>query len=318
MKIEVVTVSDLVERINLELLTRMNGLDRVIVEDSISQPSLELSGIFDYFNPQRIQIMGPQEQEMLEKLIQEKKFDILERLVQYQNIPLFIFSRSGVPHDIFLKLCEEHNIPIYHSNLTTTMLISKISQTLREYFAPQTSVHGVMLDVCGVGVLLQGASSIGKSETALELITRGKSQLIADDRVILYENEPGLLIARAPKILERLIEIRGIGIVDAVLMYGAGAFRANKRLNLVIELRDWDKKFAYNRIGIDYEYVKFLNTGVAKIIIPIHPGRNAATLIEAASINFQLRELGINTAERFKTSLTQAIDLNRNEKEDEA
>lgn len=309
--VELIYVSDLVKKTNLNALTENQGEYVSIVDDSVSRPTLELSGNFNYFKSERIQLFGAVEQEMLDELMTRGDQVILEQLLSYQNIPMIVFSRGYKPNDKVLALCDSQGIAVFSSPLTTTMLISKLSQTLREYFAPQIGVHGVMLEVCGSGVLLQGRSSIGKSETALELISRGKSKLVADDRVILYENEPGVLIARSPKILEQMIEIRGIGIVDVISMYGGGIYKASEKLALVIQLIDWDKNFKYNRVGVEVEYIKFLETQVAQIVLPVHTGRNVANLIEAAVLNHQLKELGINSAETFTNRLTEAITGNQ-------
>ncbi|GBU10769.1 HPr kinase/phosphorylase [Erysipelotrichaceae bacterium] len=307
MGVENIYIGELVKRINAECLTEYEGLQERILDDSISRPSLELSGVFDFFKPTRIQVFGLEEQELVQRFLESKELTNIERILDHTEIPLIIFSRGKVPNQLFIDACDARKIPVYTAPVSTTMLIAKLSQVLREFFAPQTSIHGVMLDVCGIGVLIQGKSSIGKSETALELITRGKSQLVSDDRVILYENEPGMLIARAPRILERMIEIRGIGIVDVISMYGGGTFKPTKRLSLVIQLQNWDKDFQYNRIGADIEYIRFMDTQVAQVVLPIHPGRNVASLIEAAALNFKLRQIGINTAEEFTSRLTSAI-----------
>ena len=312
MSAEHIFVREIAIKAELEPLTEYLGESTLITDDSISRPTLPLSGTFEFFKSNRIQALGNEESLMLSRSVQNGTCgDIIKRFLSYGDTPMMVFSRNNRPDDCFIALCEERQIPVYVSALTTTMLIAKMSQILREYFAPQVSVHGVMLDVLGLGVLIQGRSSIGKSETALELVTRGKSQLVSDDRVVLYENEPGMLIARAPKILERMIEIRGIGIVDILSMYGGGAYRTTKRLSLVIELHDWDKDFTYNRIGADVEYVKFLDTQIARIVLPVHTGRNVASLIEAAALNYQLKGIGINTAEEFTQRLTDAITDNQ-------
>lgn len=309
--VEHIFVDDLALKAGLEPLTENVGEGIRITDDSISRPSLALSGTFEFLKEDRIQAFGNEEMQMLDRQIVDGTCD--KNIHEYlnHNLPMLMFSRGLVPDKAFLNLCEEKGIPVYMSELTTTMLIGKVSQILREYFAPQVSVHGVMLDVMGLGVLIQGRSSIGKSETALELISRGNSQLVSDDRVVLYENEPGMLIARPPKILERLIEIRGIGIVDVLSMYGGGAYKPTKRLSLVIELHDWDSDFKYNRIGADVEYIRFLDTQIARIVLPVHTGRNVANLIEAAALNHQLKGFGINTAEEFTTRLTEAITENK-------
>lgn len=314
-RIEDIFINDLTKKVILEPITKYLGVHNKIMDDSVSRPSYVLSGNFDYFKPNRIQVFGSEEQQLLEKLVAEDEWDILEKILTNCGetdikVPMMIFSRDFMPPKEFIRKCDKHKVPLYRSPLNTTMLIATLSQTLREYFAPQVNVHGVMLEVCGVGVLIQGKSSIGKSETALELITRGRTRLIADDRVILYENEPGMIVARSPKVLEHMIEIRGIGVVDVMSMYGSSAVKPTIRLSLVIQLRDWDKNFKYNRIGADVEYVKFMQTQIAQIILPIHAGRNVASLIEAAALNHQLKEQGINSSELFMARLTEAIAEN--------
>jgi len=314
-RIEPVYVSDLTKKILLEPITKNFGFEQEILDDSVSRPSYVLSGNFDYFKPKRIQVFGSEEQEMLDRLIEDRDFTNIDRMVTTANperakVPLMIFSRNYIPPMEFIDRCEAAQILLYRSALNTTMLIANLSQILREYFAPQISVHGVMLEVSGLGVLLQGDSSIGKSETALELITRGRTRLIADDRVILYENEPGVLIGRSPKILENLMEIRGIGVVDVMSMYGSGAIKQTKRLSLVIQLQDWDKHAVYNRVGTEIEYIKFMETQIAHIVIPIHAGRNVSSLIEAAVLNYQLKKQGINSAEMFMNRLSESIAEN--------
>ena len=313
--IEYVFVEDITRRLELEPIIEFTEKQRPILDASVSRPSFELSGIFDFFKPNRIQIFGSEEQQTLDKLIQIEDFENIDTILQYNSIPgneipMIIFSRDYHPPQEFIERCRKYKVPIYCSPLNSTMLIANLSQTLREYFAPQTNVHGVMLEVCGIGVLIQGKSSIGKSETALELITRGRTRLIADDRVILYEIEPGMLIARAPKVLEHMIEIRGIGVVDVMAMYGGAAIKPSKKLSLVIQLQNWDKNYQYNRIGAEVEYVKFLETQVAQIILPVHVGRNVASLIETAALNHQLKEQGYNASEKFMARLSEAISDN--------
>jgi len=314
-RIEDVFISDLTKKIALEPITEYLGGQNKVIDDSVSRPSYVLSGNFEYFKPKRIQVFGSEEQQILEQLVETDNLDIINQMLKVDSdelveIPMMIFSRNYFPPREFIKKCEQKQVPLYRSPLNTTMLIANLSQILREYFAPQINVHGVMLEVCGIGVLIQGKSSIGKSETALELITRGRTRLIADDRVILYENEPGMIIARPPKVLEHMMEIRGIGVVDVMSMYGGSAIKPTKRLSLVIQLQDWDKDFKYNRIGAEVEYIKFMQTQVAQIILPVHAGRNVASLIEAAALNHQLKEQGVNSAEMFMQRLSGAIAEN--------
>ena len=310
MAMEIVFVEDVIKKMDLLPITEVTGLHRRILDDSVTRPTLMLTGKLNHFKPNRIQVYGSEEQQLLQAMIDNDDFSVINEMLEHPQIPFIVFSYGRTPDKKFIKMCNEYEIPIYRSKLDSTMLIAKISRILREYFAPQVSVHGVMLEVCGIGVLIQGRSSIGKSETALELINRGKSKLVADDRVILYENEPGELIARAPKVLERMIEIRGIGVVDVISMFGGGGFKPSVKLELVIELQDWDKDFKYNRLGVDVEYIMFLNTQVSRLVLPVNAGRNVSNLIESASLNHQLKTLGINAAEEFTQRLTNAISDN--------
>lgn len=312
--IERMTVGEL--QIILGLTALYDGFDdqRIINDDSVSRPILEMTGIFEYFNSTRVQVIGNQEMELLESLEPDVAEERISKLCSYTDIPAIIFSRSRQAPQYMIDRCRESGIPLFSSASITTMLIGNLSRILREYFAPQTNMHGVMLDVKGIGVIITGESSIGKSETALELVTRG-NQLISDDRVIVYEVEPGMLIGKAPRVLERMMEIRGLGIVDIMTMYGAGSFRQKKSLSLVIQLVEWTKQIDYDRIGLQTQQMQILNTMVDRIILPVRPGRNTATLIESAALNQKLRRLGINSAEAFIERLSQSITQSETQEE---
>jgi HPr kinase/phosphorylase len=218
--------------------------------------------------------------------------------------PGVIFSVNVDIEDFFIELGNKYQVAILRSQSRTTPLSGMLYQYLHSKLAPRTSMHGVLLDIHGLGTLITGKSGIGKSETALELIKRGHI-LISDDRVDIFEAAPGVLIGSAPKVLEKYIEVRGIGIVDVVQMFGAGAYRENKKVRLVVELEHWKKGKQYDRLGIDTETIKIFNTEIAKITIPILPGRNVATLVESAAMNQKLKYLGYNAA----LELTQAVSL---------
>jgi HPr kinase/phosphorylase len=218
---------------------------------------------------------------------------------------------------LFIELGNKHDVAILKSKNRTTAVSGELYGYLHKKLAPRKNIHGVLLDIHGMGVLITGKSGIGKSETALELIKRGHI-LISDDRVDVFEAVHGVLVGQAPRILERYIEVRGIGIVDVVSMFGAGAYRESKKIRLVVELEHWKKNKQYDRLGIETEMIKIFNTELAKITIPILPGRNVATLVESAAMNQKLKYLGYNAAENLTQEVARrAKGLRRDDDEDD-
>jgi HPr kinase/phosphorylase len=215
--------------------------------------------------------------------------------------------------DLFKRFGDEYNVPILRSNLNTTPLNSMLYVYLHKELSETISVHGVLMDIHGMGCLIIGGSGIGKSETALELIKRGHI-LVSDDLVDIYESSAGSLIGTAPRILKRYLEIRGIGIVDVISMFGSGAYRERKRIHMVVELEYWQKDKEYDRLGIESDTMKYFNTEIPKITIPVLPGRNIATLVESAAMNEKLKEMGYNAAVTFTQNVSK---LARGEFEDE-
>lgn len=290
---------------NLTVLAGENGLDNYVESDLLSRLGVELAGFFDFFDPKRIVLMGTKETTFFRQLsasIQESRVD---KLFSYYP-PAFIFSQLVEVPQIFIDYGNKFNIPILKSPLRTTASGSKITTYLQDKLAPRLSIHGVLLDINGMGTLITGKSGIGKSEIALELVKRGH-QLISDDRVEIFQKDVGVLIGSAPKILERYMEIRGIGVVDVVSMFGAGAYRENKKIRLVVELEKWEEGKFYDRIGLENLTNKYFDTEVKKIIIPVSPGRNVATLVEAAAMNEKLKFMGVNSALEFADSVQQLI-----------
>ena len=296
-------IKHLVKDLDLELLTNEKGLEREIKSEMLSRPGVELAGFLDFFDADRILLIGSKEASFLKLLPEDIRRERIENLFK-KNPPGVIFSINVEIEDNFLELGNLYNVAILKSKSRTTPLSGTLYSYLHSRLAPRISVHGVLLDIHGMGTLIIGKSGIGKSETGLELIKRGHI-LISDDRVDIFEAAPGVLIGSAPKILEKFMEVRGIGIVDVVSMFGAGAYRENKKLRLVVELEHWKKGKQYDRLGIETETTKFFNTEVAKITIPVLPGRNVATLVESAAMNQKLKFLGYNAA----LELTQAVAL---------
>lgn len=309
----VVTIEDLVRNINLEVITKEVSLERKITEPMLSRPGMELTGITEYFKSRtkrRVQIIGTKEWEYLQTLDDE----VLKQRasVLFTDVtPAIIFSKNFEIPSPMIELALESGVPLLRSGKETSVLFTTIFNFLQEELSTVESIHGVLVDVNGIGVLITGKSSIGKSETALELINRGH-QLIADDRVDIIEKEVGMIIGRAPELLEQFIEIRGIGIINVVEMFGARAYRHKKRISLIVELEDWNAGKEYNRIGLAEETKKLFQTDVTKITIPVRPGRSIASLIEVAAMNHRLKVMGYNAAEAFTNQLDEFIRSKNN------
>lgn len=292
-----VSVKDLALDNNLELLAGKNGLDAKIAEDMISRPGLEFTGFFDYFDNKRVVLVGSKDNSFFQTLTKEKQKENVEKIFKL-NPPCIIFSKNVEVDKLFYEMADKYNICIFHSNLKTTPTSSKIYTYLQDKLAPRISVHGTLMDINGLGTLIIGKSGIGKSETSLDLIKRGH-QLIADDLVEIIEKEPGNLLGTAPDILKRYMEIRGIGIVDVVTMFGAGAYRDKKNVKLVVELEAWDTDKYYDRLGLETQKIKYFNTEISKITIPVLPGRTVALLVESAAMNEKLKLMGHFAAQDF-------------------
>jgi HPr kinase/phosphorylase len=222
------------------------------------------------------------------------------------STPAIIVSREmGIPQEL-IDASEEKSVPLLRSPLKTTRLSSHLTNFLEGKLAPTTAVHGVLVDVYGVGVLIVGKSGVGKSETALELVKRGH-RLVADDCVEIRQEDQDTLIGNAPDLIEHLLEIRGLGIINVMTLFGAGAVRSYKRITLIIDLEIWDPKKQYDRLGLDEEKMKIIDTDVPKLTVPVRPGRNLAVIIEVAAMNFRLKRMGLNAAEQFTNKLTDVI-----------
>ena len=303
-----VTVQDLANTLLLEIVTPEADFTRTVVNSFLNRPGMELMGHDNYFKSEvkaRVQLIGTKEWHFLTSLSDEELKERVEVLFN-EATPVIVFANSFEVSGVMLELSKESGVPILRSSETTSSVFATVFNYLQEELASTESFHGVLVDVSGIGVMITGKSSIGKSETGLELIRRGH-QLIADDRVDIFQKEVGMLVGRAPEILKKFIEIRGIGIINVVEMFGASAYRSKKRITLVIELEDWSSDKQYNRIGLAEETVRIFDTDVAKIIIPVKTGRSIASLIEVAAMNHRLKIMGYNAAEDFTNQLDQFI-----------
>ena len=301
-----VTANDLIEKFDLELISGEEGVFRPITTSDISRPGMEMAGYFTYYPANRVQLLGKTELTFFEQLNEEDKEDRMERLCTYDT-PAIIISRSITVPLQLLEASQKNGVPVMRSNLTTTRLSSLLTNYLESELAPMTAMHGVLIDIYGIGVLITGQSGVGKSETALDLVRRGH-RLIADDSVEIRQEHDGMLVGRAPELIRHLLEIRGVGIINVMTLFGAGAVRNFKRIALIVNLELWDQKKTYDRLGLDEETMKIFDTDVPKITIPVRPGRNLAVIIEVAAMNFRLKRMGINAAQEFSERLSDVIE----------
>jgi HPr kinase/phosphorylase len=300
-----VRTKDLIEKFHLELMSGEEGINRPITTSDLSRPGLEMAGFFTYYPKERVQILGKTELTFFQKLTDEEKRNRMDQLCT-DSTPAIIVSREmEIPQEL-IDASEEKSVPLLRSPLKTTRLSSHLTNFLEGKLAPTTAVHGVLVDVYGVGVLIVGKSGVGKSETALELVKRGH-RLVADDCVEIRQEDQDTLIGNAPDLIEHLLEIRGLGIINVMTLFGAGAVRSYKRITLIIDLEIWDAKKQYDRLGLDEEKMKIIDTDIPKLTVPVRPGRNLAVIIEVAAMNFRLKRMGLNAAEQFTNKLTDVI-----------
>lgn len=305
----VLTVLDVINDYKLTLISGENGTNREVTKPQVSRPGIELAGLFDFYEHERIQVLGSKEIAFFGWLNQQDQEIRVDMLFKEQP-PMFVFSVNAEIPEVFIRKGRDYNIPIAKSNKKTNALLSSLYQYLSAKLAERNSLHGTLLDISGVGVLIRGKSGLGKSEVALELVRRGH-QLVADDRVDIYQREMGVVVGEAPELLRRYLEIRGIGIVNVVKMFGAKAYKENKKIMLVIDLEPWNQQENYDRLGLENSTIKFFDTDIAHIRIPISEGRNVASLVEAAAVNARLKYLGENAAQEFSDALDRYLKQKR-------
>ncbi|SEO69013.1 Hpr(Ser) kinase/phosphatase [Amphibacillus marinus] len=301
-----VQTKDLLEQFKLELIAGEQGLDREFIMSDISRPGIELTGYFRYYPKARLQILGKTELSYFKELTTEERVDRSVKLCT-DVTPCIVISRGmDVPQEL-VDACNETHVPLLRSPYKTTRVVSRLTNFLEAKFAPFTAMHGVLVDIHGVGVMITGQSGVGKSETALELVKRGH-RLVADDSVEIRQEDYDRLIGSSPELIEHLLEIRGLGIINVMTLFGASAVRSHKKIDYVINLENWNDKKQYDRIGMEEETIKIIDVDVPKATLPVRPGRNLAVIIEVAAMNFRLKRLGVNAAEEFSTRLTKMID----------
>jgi HPr kinase/phosphorylase len=301
-----VTVEELIEGLGLTVLSPDGDFKRQITTIDINRPGLALAGYLRYHPAERIQLLGRTELSFIRGMDSREQALRLFAFCSYEQTPCVIVTRGETPPEALLREASVKGLPVLGTNLVTTRAASVISAFLEERLAPETMMHGVLVDVYGIGILITGSSGIGKSETALELIKRGH-RLVADDAVIIRQISDNTLVGSAPPLLQHLLEIRGLGVLNAMTLFGAGSVRTHKKIAMVIHLEAWREDVAYDRLGIDDHTVRILDTDLPSITIPVRPGRNLAVIIEVAAMNQRLKHLGYHAAREFTEQLTRAI-----------
>lgn len=303
-----VTVEELVDKVRLKVLQGDKYLDRPITTSDISRPALEFAGYFKHYPALRIQLLGITETSFAKDLAHEQLTKYMTKMCTPQT-PCFVISTNlPVPKEL-QTAAEAANIPILGTHLTSSQILSNMTSYLLGRLAPRKSMHGVLVDINGVGVLITGDSGVGKSETALELVRRGH-RLVADDRVEVYARDEQTLIGTAPAILKHLMEIRGIGIIDVSTLYGTGAIMPDDHIDLIVHLETWTPDAKFDRLGDRGDTQTIQGVIIPKVSVPVKTGRNLAIIIESAAMNYRAETMGYDATETFDRNLNQLIKEN--------
>ena len=293
-----VTITDLIRKMDFKNLTPELDTEKIVVSHpDVNRPALQLTGFYDHFDNERVQMLGNVEIAYLSGLGKDRRIAMYDKL-QSSKIPCLVFCRNLVPETEVLDLCNYYRVPCLLSQKPTSDTMAEVIRWLKAELAPRISIHGVLVDVFGEGVLIMGESGIGKSEAALELIKRGH-RLVSDDVVEIRKVSEVTLVGTAPGITKYLIELRGIGIIDVKTLFGVESVKDTQSIDMVIKLEEWDKNKEYDRLGLEDQYTEFLGNRVICHNIPIRPGRNLAVIVETAAINYRQKKMGYNAAQEL-------------------
>lgn len=302
-----VSLAKIMKDMGLESIYMPANPEELLVScNDVNRPGLALSGYFDYFDSDRIQIFGKSEYGFLEDLEPEMRLKRLQELAEHHP-PAVVVSRSLEIMPELLESCTQHNVPLLRSSDTTSGFMAALIALLNVELAPRITRHGVFVEVYGEGILLMGDSGVGKSETAIELVKRGH-RLIADDAVEIRKVSNKTLVGSAPDNIRHFIELRGIGIINARRIFGMGAVKVTEKIDMVIQLEQWDNEKVYDRMGLDNEYTDILGIRIPQLTIPVKPGRNLAIIIEVASMNNRQKKMGYNAAQELMHNLGMVDD----------
>ena len=283
-------------------------LEKEIKTSDISRPGLEMTGYFDFYTPERIQLIGMKEWSYLMKMSSHNRHQVLLKMFQPETPVVIIARNLEIPKEM-IDAADEKQVAILRSKASTSRLSGEISSYLDSRLAERTSVHGVLMDIYGMGVLIQGDSGIGKSETGLELVKRGH-RLVADDRVDIYAKDEVTLWGEPAEILRHLLEIRGVGIIDVMSLYGASAVKDSSQVQIAVYLENYDTQKTFDRLGNDTEELEVAGVRIPRIRIPVKTGRNISVVIEASAMNYRAKQMGYDATKIFEERLTDLISRN--------
>lgn len=305
----VVTVAELLEKIKFDVIySSEKALQKEITTSDVTRPGLEMTGYLEYYTPERIQLFGMKEWSYAQNVIGDSRYDLLKNIVTDATPAIIVARDLAIPAEM-LCVAKKRDTVLLQSSEPTSRLNGAITAFLDGKLAERTTVHGVLMDIFGVGVLIQGTSGIGKSETGLELIKRGH-RLVADDRVDVYQKDEFTVMGEPAEILRHLIELRGVGIIDVMSLFGAGAVMDSSQVDLSIMLENFEKGNAYDRLGNGETTIKFSGVDVPQIKIPVTTGRNVSVIIEAAVMNFRAKNMGFDATKMFEERLSNLIAKN--------
>lgn len=297
-----VPLKNIIDEFSLEAIHLPLDASKLFIEETeVNRPGLQLSGFYEYFNPERIQIVGKAEFAFLATLEEEVRKERMEMLFA-QHVPAIIISRELPYFPEMLDLAQTYEVPLLRSKDSTSSFMAALIAFLNLNLAPRIQRHGVLIEIYGEGVLILGESGVGKSETAIELVKRGH-RLVADDAVEIKKVSSISLVGSSPENIRHFMELRGIGIINARRLFGMGAVKLTEKIDMVVELEPWDSEKVYDRMGVDNEYTSILGVKVPHSVIPVKPGRNLAVILEVAAMNNRQKKMGYNAAEELLENL---------------
>ncbi|WP_317367792.1 HPr(Ser) kinase/phosphatase [uncultured Tyzzerella sp.] len=302
-----VKIEQLVKEYELKNLTpNVDFSGKILCHPEVNRPALQLAGFFEYFSSERIQIIGLVEHSYIATLPNKEKQEIFEKICSYK-VPCIVLCRELQPPQELLDAAIKHSIPVFQTKDSTSEFESEVIRWLRVQLAPRVTMHGVLVDIYGEGVLIIGESGVGKSETALELIKRGH-RLVADDAVEIKKVSHNTLVGSCPEIIRYFIELRGIGIINVKQMFGVQSVKDTQGIDLIIKLEPWEKGKQYDRLGLNEEYMDILGNEVVCQTLPIRPGRNLAMICESAAVNRRQKKMGYNAAQALNERIIKNME----------
>lgn len=302
-----VSLQEIFDEFHLELIYTKNDLDQILISSTdVNRPGLQLVGFFDYFDVDRIQLLGKVEYTFLQGLDQPTRANSMDQLFA-SGIPAVIVTRNQEIYPEVLEAAKRHEVPLLRTAENTSDFMAALIAYLNNMLAPRVTRHGVLVEIYGEGVLMLGESGVGKSETAIELVKRGH-RLVADDAVEIKRVSAKTLVGSAPDIIRHFIELRGIGIIDVKQIFGMGAVKDTEKIDLVVQLEPWDEKKHYDRLGLEDEYIDILGNRITSVTIPVRPGRNLAIILEVATMNHRQKRMGYNAAQSLNQRLMEGLD----------